>query len=289
MVATAIGPRAALLAQASEEEEAFMIEKREYEYDLHDELQILENASLLESDDADGSDKSPHHSPWTTEAAAQFVQACIEASLQQISLDAAYEQIDRIEVQAAIDDAEAFEPLGAAEALLRAVDSDGVELVVGSDDEGWTIIKEEPDRPRDPTYDRPRDQTHDRQRDPTLPSVCPRQSGRPHLSRSMGRHAALAVVARWCEGEIRASEETLAMECARLELQLEAARRERREEVESKACVICLERPKEVALLPCAHLCLCSECTTQMQSRGELYHCPCCRAEVDEVRRIYDA
>ena len=44
-----------------------------------------------------------------------------------------------------------------------------------------------------------------------------------------------------------------------------------------KACVVCLESPKTVLLLPCKHLCVCSGCSERL----ELTNCPLCRIAIE--------
>ena len=44
------------------------------------------------------------------------------------------------------------------------------------------------------------------------------------------------------------------------------------EEEDGDECVICLCEAKAVALLPCRHFCVCSECVRQIE------RCPVCRA-----------
>ena len=50
---------------------------------------------------------------------------------------------------------------------------------------------------------------------------------------------------------------------------------------EEKLCVVCVEREKELALVPCGHVCLCSVCFRSVTS------CPMCRAEFTSSVRIY--
>ena len=51
----------------------------------------------------------------------------------------------------------------------------------------------------------------------------------------------------------------------------------------SSRCVVCLERPKELMVRPCKHLCLCKAC-----SRMNVWqHCPVCRGPVHEQEVVY--
>mmetsp|Transcript_2166 Transcript_2166/g.7558 ORF Transcript_2166/g.7558 Transcript_2166/m.7558 type:complete len:84 (-) Transcript_2166:62-313(-) len=48
-------------------------------------------------------------------------------------------------------------------------------------------------------------------------------------------------------------------------------------------CVVCLEKPKSVVLLPCRHSCLCEECAEAQQWE----RCPLCREVVEDTLRIF--
>mmetsp|Transcript_29920 Transcript_29920/g.114873 ORF Transcript_29920/g.114873 Transcript_29920/m.114873 type:complete len:282 (+) Transcript_29920:307-1152(+) len=49
-------------------------------------------------------------------------------------------------------------------------------------------------------------------------------------------------------------------------------------------CVICLCEEREVAILPCRHLCLCTNCAQNFCNR--LSRCPVCRVRVENMLRI---
>ncbi len=50
-----------------------------------------------------------------------------------------------------------------------------------------------------------------------------------------------------------------------------------------RVCVVCLERAKSTALVPCGHMCLCDSCAS---AKG-LKKCPICRADVVSVLRVF--
>eukprot|EP01138_Halocafeteria_seosinensis_P001148 gb/GECG01001174.1/.p1 GENE.gb/GECG01001174.1/~~gb/GECG01001174.1/.p1 ORF type:complete len:537 (+),score=85.81 gb/GECG01001174.1/:1-1611(+) len=69
-------------------------------------------------------------------------------------------------------------------------------------------------------------------------------------------------------------------------------------ELERKLCVACCCQEKTVLLLPCKHLCMCDDCSSQLmeaaaedarRSRNEDLkpHCPICRAEVSQLMSIF--
>lgn len=51
-------------------------------------------------------------------------------------------------------------------------------------------------------------------------------------------------------------------------------------------CVVCLNNPREVVILDCGHVCLCSECATNLQQPR---HCPMCRSAIARYVPIYVA
>jgi len=48
-------------------------------------------------------------------------------------------------------------------------------------------------------------------------------------------------------------------------------------------CVICLERTRNILLLPCKHICLCRECF----NKTKIAHCPVCRSAVESKIDVY--
>lgn len=57
------------------------------------------------------------------------------------------------------------------------------------------------------------------------------------------------------------------------------------EEPAERYCVICQEREKCILILPCKHLCLCSECTLRLRNYNR--HCPICRTRVQKTMKIF--
>ncbi|XP_022228859.2 uncharacterized protein LOC111078471 [Drosophila obscura] len=56
----------------------------------------------------------------------------------------------------------------------------------------------------------------------------------------------------------------------------------------SGGCVVCMERRTNIVILPCRHLCLCAECSVQMQRYMDLgAACPICRESIDAYLRVY--
>ncbi|KAM3378205.1 putative E3 ubiquitin-protein ligase LUL4 [Capsicum galapagoense] len=51
-----------------------------------------------------------------------------------------------------------------------------------------------------------------------------------------------------------------------------------------KECVICMTEPKDTAVLPCRHMCLCSECAKELRHQSN--KCPICRQPIEELLEI---
>ncbi|KAI4367859.1 hypothetical protein MLD38_016482 [Melastoma candidum] len=51
-----------------------------------------------------------------------------------------------------------------------------------------------------------------------------------------------------------------------------------------KECVICMTEPKDTAVLPCRHMCMCSECAKELKLQSN--KCPICRQPIQELIEI---
>ncbi|CAE8590422.1 unnamed protein product [Polarella glacialis] len=51
-------------------------------------------------------------------------------------------------------------------------------------------------------------------------------------------------------------------------------------------CVVCLTEPRNTALLPCSHFCVCYDCGLSIRLSPARNRCPLCRAEVKDLVRI---
>ncbi|KAK7292383.1 hypothetical protein RIF29_08161 [Crotalaria pallida] len=51
-----------------------------------------------------------------------------------------------------------------------------------------------------------------------------------------------------------------------------------------KECVICMTEPKDTAVLPCRHMCMCSECAKALRHQSN--KCPICRQPIEELIEI---
>ncbi|CAL9228966.1 unnamed protein product [Arabidopsis halleri] len=53
---------------------------------------------------------------------------------------------------------------------------------------------------------------------------------------------------------------------------------------EGKECVVCLSEPRDIAVLPCRHMCMCSGCAKALRFQTNL--CPICRQPVERLLEI---
>ncbi|XP_058723803.1 probable E3 ubiquitin-protein ligase LUL4 [Vicia villosa] len=51
-----------------------------------------------------------------------------------------------------------------------------------------------------------------------------------------------------------------------------------------KECVICMTEPKDTAVLPCRHMCMCSDCAKALRLQSN--KCPICRQPIEELIEI---
>ena len=56
------------------------------------------------------------------------------------------------------------------------------------------------------------------------------------------------------------------------------------EEAEERLCVICLVNPRDTTVLPCRHMCLCSECASELRKQSS--KCPICRYHIESLLHI---
>eukprot|EP00116_Pleurobrachia_bachei_P007511 sb/3467773/ len=52
---------------------------------------------------------------------------------------------------------------------------------------------------------------------------------------------------------------------------------------QSECCVVCLDNPRGVVLIPCGHVCMCILCADNMDT------CPVCRGQIEQIVRTFNA
>lgn len=52
----------------------------------------------------------------------------------------------------------------------------------------------------------------------------------------------------------------------------------------SRECVICMTEPRDTTVLPCRHMCMCSECAKMLRVQSE--KCPICRTPIEQLLQI---
>lgn len=50
-------------------------------------------------------------------------------------------------------------------------------------------------------------------------------------------------------------------------------------------CVVCMDNPKSMVIVPCGHKCLCANCVAQVQQQRV---CPVCRGTIEKIVRVFD-
>lgn len=60
---------------------------------------------------------------------------------------------------------------------------------------------------------------------------------------------------------------------------------DKKEDGGSSSCVICLDAPVEGACIPCGHMAGCMSCLNEIKTKK--WGCPLCRAEIDQIIRLY--
>jgi len=58
-----------------------------------------------------------------------------------------------------------------------------------------------------------------------------------------------------------------------------------KEQTDTADCVICIHAPSCVTVMPCAHLCLCEQCSDLIRNEASR-KCPICRTKVDQLIKI---
>lgn len=55
-----------------------------------------------------------------------------------------------------------------------------------------------------------------------------------------------------------------------------------------RECVVCMSEPRDTAMLPCRHMCLCGGCAEQLRGRTQYrsYRCPICRERISSMMMI---
>jgi len=52
----------------------------------------------------------------------------------------------------------------------------------------------------------------------------------------------------------------------------------------SRECVICMTEPRDTTVLPCRHMCMCSDCAKMLRVQSE--KCPICRTPIEQLLQI---
>lgn len=53
---------------------------------------------------------------------------------------------------------------------------------------------------------------------------------------------------------------------------------------DDSCCVVCLTNPRDTTIMPCRHMCVCSECATALKQQSG--KCPMCRKEIEQLMTL---
>jgi hypothetical protein len=57
-------------------------------------------------------------------------------------------------------------------------------------------------------------------------------------------------------------------------------------EAEEALCVVCMDAPKQYAIMPCRHVCACEACAQRLLDEGTPC-CPVCRGPLEDTMRVF--
>jgi uncharacterized coiled-coil protein SlyX len=101
--------------------------------------------------------------------------------------------------------------------------------------------------------------------------------------------AAEAVAKAAAAAELLQMEEqmaALALRMQAMQAQLGVAAAPPPPHAEDTLCVVCLDEPKAVAMVPCMHMCACEACAQSLLHVSPP-RCPVCRAPIEHTTRVY--
>jgi hypothetical protein len=58
------------------------------------------------------------------------------------------------------------------------------------------------------------------------------------------------------------------------------------QDTEETMCVVCFDAPKEYAIVPCGHQCVCEACAEQL-TKTRTPMCPVCRGPIRETMKVF--
>ncbi|KAI6692477.1 hypothetical protein NL676_020187 [Syzygium grande] len=125
----------------------------------------------------------------------------------------------------------------------------------------------------------------------SAPSPVDEQPNQPSPATSSHAQITLAVLEKNDEGNfrVRVVKQILWVEGVRYELRelygISNSEDTAFEDTDpGKECVICMTEPKDTAVLPCRHMCMCSDCAKELRLQSN--KCPICRQPIQELLEI---
>jgi hypothetical protein len=80
--------------------------------------------------------------------------------------------------------------------------------------------------------------------------------------------------------------ETLRLQQVQAQLGVPPAAPAPHSDAEETQCVVCFDAPKEYAIVPCGHVCVCESCAEQL-TKTRTPMCPMCRGPIRETMKVF--
>ena len=78
----------------------------------------------------------------------------------------------------------------------------------------------------------------------------------------------------------------LALETQQVQAELGSSSGTSHSDAEQTMCVVCFDAPKDHAIVPCGHICVCARCAEQL-TKTRTPTCPVCRGTIRETMKVF--
>ena len=97
---------------------------------------------------------------------------------------------------------------------------------------------------------------------------------------------AAALALRMQNDALRMQSDALRLQQVQAQLGVPPAAPAPHSDAEETQCVVCFDAPKEYAIVPCGHQCVCEECAEQL-TKTRTPMCPVCRGPIRETMKVF--
>ena len=98
--------------------------------------------------------------------------------------------------------------------------------------------------------------------------------------------AAAEAVAALERLQLQDRQAALTLELQQVQAQLGVVAPAPQPEAEEALCVVCMDAPKQYAIMPCRHVCACEACAQRLLDEGTPC-CPVCRGPLEDTMRVF--